>query len=176
MSLNRLPNVTQSETVYTSPYFNIRKEHLDCDHDYFIVDAAEVTLQVLASTDDGHYIINREYRHPTGEILLSCPGGLMHEGEELLACARRELLEETGYYASHWEPIGATYPFAGISPLKVVFFRAYHAKKIQEPQLDGAEYLETLLLTEEALKEKIAEGEPVDGQLCSALFFASMAS
>src|SRR5437867_7170112 len=44
-------------------------------------------------------VLTREYRHGLGRVTFSLPGGTAKDGESAEACARRELLEETGYQA-----------------------------------------------------------------------------
>jgi len=50
-------------------------------------------------TTESKVLLTREYRHGLGRIAFSLPGGTAKEGETAEACARRELLEETGYEA-----------------------------------------------------------------------------
>ena len=52
---------------------------------------------VLAVTPQKQIVLTREYRHGLGRIVQSLPGGTARNGESPEACARRELLEETGY-------------------------------------------------------------------------------
>ena len=54
---------------------------------------------VLALTTDRSILLTREYRHGLGRVVHSLPGGSAKDGESAEACARRELLEETGYEA-----------------------------------------------------------------------------
>lgn len=55
---------------------------------------------VLAVTREKQILLTREYRHGLGRVAFSLPGGTAREDESAEACARRELLEETGYEAS----------------------------------------------------------------------------
>jgi ADP-ribose pyrophosphatase len=55
---------------------------------------------VLGVTADKQILLTREYRHGLGHVALSLPGGRARDGETAESCARRELLEETGYDAS----------------------------------------------------------------------------
>jgi len=55
---------------------------------------------VLAVTSDKLVLLTREYRHGLGRIAFALPGGTAQDGESAEACARRELLEETGYEAT----------------------------------------------------------------------------
>jgi 8-oxo-dGTP pyrophosphatase MutT (NUDIX family) len=47
-------------------------------------------------------VMERQYRHAAREYLLEVPAGKMEEGEDALAGAKRELLEETGFQAKRW--------------------------------------------------------------------------
>ena len=50
-------------------------------------------------TSEKEIVLTREYRHGLGRIAHSLPGGTARDSESPEACARRELLEETGYEA-----------------------------------------------------------------------------
>ncbi len=52
---------------------------------------------VLPLTSEGEVVLTREYRHGLGRVAISLPGGIARDGETPEGCARRELLEETGY-------------------------------------------------------------------------------
>ena len=54
---------------------------------------------ILAVTSEKEIVLTREYRHGLGRIAHSLPGGTARDSESPEACARRELLEETGYEA-----------------------------------------------------------------------------
>lgn len=52
-------------------------------------------------------LLVRQYKHGFGQTLVEFPAGYLDTpGEDPLACAQRELLEETGYHARVWEPLG----------------------------------------------------------------------
>ena len=63
-----------------------------------------VILAVDASSNpnDPDIILERQYRHAAGQILIELPAGRLDEGETPLAGAKRELIEETGYRARRW--------------------------------------------------------------------------
>ena len=57
---------------------------------------------ILALFDDGRVLLERQYRYPIGKVLLEFPAGKLDPDEDELACAKRELQEETGYTARDW--------------------------------------------------------------------------
>jgi ADP-ribose pyrophosphatase len=64
-----------------------------------------MSAAVLPLTSKDEIVLTREYRHGLGRIAYSLPGGTARDGESPEACARRELLEETGYAAPKLLPL-----------------------------------------------------------------------
>ncbi|MGA9246135.1 MAG: NUDIX hydrolase [Silvibacterium sp.] len=54
------------------------------------------------SKKDPLIVIERQYRHAAGQFLYEVPAGKVDEGEDRLAAAKRELIEETGFRAKKW--------------------------------------------------------------------------
>jgi len=52
---------------------------------------------MAAFTPDGRMLCERHYKHGIGRVTLTLPAGTLEENEPPADCARRELLEETGY-------------------------------------------------------------------------------
>ncbi|MEO6040321.1 MAG: NUDIX hydrolase [Croceibacterium sp.] len=70
-----------------------------------------VGAAVILALDAGEVILVEQYRVPLGARCLELPAGLIGdeagtEGEDAAASAARELAEETGYAAAHWEVLG----------------------------------------------------------------------
>jgi len=69
-------------------------------------------------------IVLRQYRPVISRFIYELPAGTLERGERPLACARRELQEETGYAARMMKRIGAIYPVPGYSTERLFLFRA----------------------------------------------------
>ncbi|MGH2453238.1 MAG: NUDIX domain-containing protein [bacterium] len=69
---------------------------------------------VVPLTDAGEVLMVRQYRYAVGEPLLEVPAGTLEPGEEALACARRELIEEVGAEAARWDLLAVLYPSPGV--------------------------------------------------------------
>lgn len=54
---------------------------------------------IVARPTPDEVILIRQYRHATGRELLEIPAGTLHQHEDPMDCAFRELEEETGYRA-----------------------------------------------------------------------------
>ncbi len=50
---------------------------------------------IVPVKDDGTVVLIRQFRHAAGGFIYEIPAGTLHQGEEPLACAARELEEES---------------------------------------------------------------------------------
>ncbi len=116
------------------------------------------TVGIIPVTDDDKIILLQEEQPGTQSSLGLC-GGRVDEGEDPLAAAKRELLEETGFEASEWELFVAYQPTHKID-WAVFTFIAKGCKKVAEQNLDGAEKIELKFITFDQLIE-IASQEGV---------------
>ena len=64
-----------------------------------------VSAAVLPLTADGKVLLARGYRHGLGRVVHALPGGVAKSGEDSVTCARRELLEETGFETGKLLPL-----------------------------------------------------------------------
>ena len=126
---------------------------------------------VLAFTSQEQIVAIHEYRHPAKAILLSLPAGYVEQGEDPVLAAQRELIEETGYDANAFEIIGEAYPYAGISTQKNLYIKAKEAHKIDRPQLEKSEIIETVLLSKQELLQQVKQGSCLDANLMTAMAF-----
>ena len=109
-------------------------------------------VAIVPLLDDGRLVLERQFRYPVGKVLLEFPAGKIDPGEDTLACARRELLEETGYHAREWARAGVVHNATAYSTegIEIWFARGLSAG-IQ--RLDVGEFLELCLLSEAELEQ-----------------------
>ena len=96
---------------------------------------------VFALTDDQHVLFVEGYKYGPNRVIVQLPAGYLEDGEPPDACARRELLEETGYTASAWELLGAYCPDGNRGFGQAYFFLARGAQPTPAPELDEEEAL-----------------------------------
>lgn len=167
--------VLSSEIVYKS-FFNVRNDSLEIEgkpFNYLSIETAGDAVLILPITSEGKYVLTLEYRYPVRKTLLSIPGGYIDAGEKMETAAERELLEETGYKAKSYRVLGSAYPYPGISSQKLYYVIAEDARLEHPPHHEISEQIETDEMTPSELSKKIAEGFPIDGNLCTILFFAN---
>ena len=63
-------------------------------------------VNIVPVTDEGEFLCFRQTKYGVDGLSLAPIGGYIEPGENPLAAARRELLEETGYETSDWTGLG----------------------------------------------------------------------
>ena len=109
---------------------------------------ASGAVAILAVTALDEVLLIEQFRPPVGKRVIELPAGLVGDTEAdagatdpLLAGAKRELLEETGYVAAQWEQVCHGPSSAGLSSEEITFFLASELTS-QGPALgDGDEEL-----------------------------------
>jgi ADP-ribose pyrophosphatase len=122
---------------------------------------------IIPQLEDSRLLLIEQYRLAVGATLLEFPAGTLEPGEAPLECARRELIEETGYRADHWRALGIMYPSPGYCTEKQHLFVATglvpdHAAG------DEDEILEVKGLTVQEVERAIASGALVDAKSTAA--------
>jgi len=106
----------------------------------------------------------RQYRYAIDQYIIEAPAGTMEQGEEPLATARRELIEETGFAAGMIIPKGFIYTTPGFTDEKIFLFEARDLMPSQEFGKDEDEIIEVIDVAVSDLPEMIRKGEIVDGK------------
>jgi len=126
---------------------------------------------VIPLFEDGSVLLERQFRYPLRVHLLELPAGKIDPGEDPLATARRELLEETGYSAAQWRHLTTLFPCVGYSNEKIELFLARGLKHEGHPGEHG-EFLECMQLSLDAALERIAAAEINDAKTILGLLWA----
>ncbi|MBO4721306.1 MAG: NUDIX hydrolase [Muribaculaceae bacterium] len=104
-------------------------------------------INVIAITDDDHFVFVRQYRYALDLDSTELCAGVIEPGETPEQGARRELLEETGYGGGEWQEIMTIGQNPSTCNNLTHCFIATGVKKLQDQQLDRTEDIEVLLLT-----------------------------
>lgn len=126
---------------------------------------------VVPITEQGEVILVRQYRYPFSEVMLEIPAGKLDPGEEPLACATRELLEETGYEAEELESLGVYYPSVAVMDEKIHLYLA-RGLTFRAMNLDADEFLHVTKMPFQQLLEAVMRGEVPDGKTQAAVLKA----
>ena len=98
---------------------------------------------MIALFDNGDVLLERQHRYPLRRDFIELPAGKFDPGETELACAQRELIEETGYAAAEWRELPTFYPCIGYSDERLVYFLARGLTHVGHA-MDDDEFLEIL--------------------------------
>ena len=95
-----------------------------------------VLVPVRPSVNGPEILMLRQYRHVLDQTILELPAGTREWGEAWLACAQRELREETGHRAEKFTALGQIWPAPGISD---ELMQLYLAEELSPAPLPGDE-------------------------------------
>lgn len=133
-------------------------------------------VMIIAQLYDGRLVLERQYRYPVQAVMLEFPAGKLDAFETSLACAQRELLEETGYSAGRWARAGLLHPVISYS---TEFIDIWFAKDLTagERQLDAGEFLDVFTASPAELLQGCRDGSVTDGKtLAGALWLQNVLS
>lgn len=119
---------------------------------------------VIFPRDKDRCKLLRQYRYAIDQYIIEAPAGTMEPGEEPLATAGRELIEETGFAARTLEPKGFIYTTPGFTDEKIFLFEARDLAPSQEYQKDEDEVIEVIDVAIGDLPGMIRDGTIVDGK------------
>ncbi len=125
-------------------------------------------VMVVPLLDDGRLVLERQYRHPVGRVMLEFPAGKIDAGESTQACVQRELAEETGYRALEWARACVTHNACAYSTegIEIWFARGLVAGA---RSLDPGELIDLVLMTDAELDALAARGELTDAKTLTGL-------
>ena len=128
-------------------------------------------VNVIPLTPNNQVIMVEQWRHGTRSIHLETPGGLMDDGETPEQCARRELLEETGYEAGKLDALGTVHPNPSFQINVQHYILAENCRKITEPKLDHAEDITVRLIPLADVPRMIETGKITHGIVIGGFYW-----
>lgn len=158
-----------SELLHEGGFLKLRRDTVrlpdggQSTREYVMHPGAVVVVGLL---DDGRVLMERQFRYPVGRVMIEFPAGKLDAGEQPLACARRELLEETGYGAREWAYAGPVHLAIGYSDEIIHMFFA-RGLEAGERRLDADEFLDVIAMTVPELLTGIRDGLVTDAKTLS---------
>ena len=164
-----------SEIVYSGPVFDIRKHRVETINGEEIRDIVEHIggSLLVAITDEGKVLMERQYRKAFEQALLELPAGRTDPGEEPEVTAARELREETGYTAGSVKHMLTFYPTCGYSNETL---HIYICRDLTpgETHWDDSECLDLLEFDPDELIDMVMRNEIKDAKTIIGLLYARL--
>lgn len=163
-----------AEEIYNGRIIKVRKEKVS------LPDGREASREiighpggvgVLAVDDDGMVYMVTQYRIAAKQEMLEIPAGKLEYGEDPLECGKRELIEETGYKAEEFIPLGAYYATPGYCEEKLTLYLAKKLSYVGQ-KLDDGEFLNVSKHSIEELYKKVMENKIYDAKTAIAILKA----
>ena len=170
--------VKSSETVADCRIFKVRKDvtvnpRTGQAHDMFVLEQPD-WVNIIPLTSDERVIMVEQWRHGTRSVQLETPGGLMDDGEPFEKCARRELLEETGYEAGQVVHLGTVHPNPSIQNNLQHYALASDCRKVSEPKFDDAEDITVRLVPLREIPDLVRTGRITHGIVIGAFYWLDL--
>jgi len=155
-----------SQTVYQGHFLELKRDEIALPdggraaREYVIHPGAVMIVAVLP---DRRLVMERQYRYPVRQTMIEFRAGKLDAGEGGLACAQRELLEETGYRARRWAKAGVMHPVIGYATEVIEVWFADELS-LGDRQLDEGEFLDVFTRTQQELEDWMRDGLLTDAK------------
>lgn len=165
--------VLKSEYLFRRPWLTVRRDCVELpdgrqNPEFYVLEYPD-WVNVIAITEDGKFVMERQYRHGLGKTCFEIPAGVIEEGEDPLDAAKRELMEETGYGEGKWRKIMTISGNSSTTDNLSHCYVAEGVRKISGQHLDSTEDLEIVLLDTAQVKDLM-----VNDQIKQALMAAPL--
>jgi len=174
--------VLSSETVFECALFRIQHDKIiepggqQNERDVIRHNGSVVILALdnSKSKKNPWIVMERQYRHAANQYLWELPAGKIDAGEEGLAAAKRELIEETGYRAKKWSPLVEYYASPGFLGESMNVFLA-EGLRAGDAQPEEDEEIELRLVRLSDVLKMVEKGAILDGKtMVSVLLYARL--
>jgi len=161
-------------TVFTGRVITVTVETVRLPNDHVV--ELEIVhhpggAATVALDGEGRVCLLRQFRHATNGWVWELPAGKLEPGESPLVTAQRELVEEAGAEARHWESLGAYVTSPGVFTETVHLFLAKGLNLVRMSH-ESAEMIEVHWLNFEQACHRAANGEIADGKSALGLLRA----
>lgn len=167
-----LPERLSREVIYENPWVNLYIDRVMFPdgriiNEHHVLEFDKQAVGVIVGNPDGEILFVHAYRYTTDSIEWEIPAGGMDEGETVLECAAREVLEETGYETRDHRKVYSYYPMNGIA--NKIFHIVECEAGGKTADFDHNEINKLRWVSRQELKEMISRNEINDGFTLSAV-------
>ena len=158
--------------VYDNAWITVREDEVvrpDGAEGIYGVITTSVATGVVALTEDDHVVLVGQWRYPLEQYSWEIVEGGTEDGEDPMTAAARELREEAGLVADHWESLGGPVHLSNCFSAEEA--RLYVARGLHEvgADPDGNEELARRLVAFETALAMVDDGTITDAMSVVAL-------
>lgn len=175
---NPKARVISSRVVYHGPAFRVTADEVlepsgvRTRRDIVHHSGSVVILAIEEGKPKPRVLLEHQYRHAARQMLWELPAGRIDEGENDLAAAKRELLEETGYTASRWRRILHFYASPGfLAEAMNLYFASGLRPGPAQPEADEVIHVRMVPLS--AAVRMVMRGTIKDGKTIAGILWLS---
>ncbi|HEY8314303.1 MAG TPA: NUDIX hydrolase [Candidatus Baltobacteraceae bacterium] len=159
-----------SREIYRNPWLAFQVHDVihpsGATGEHGLVETPAASAAIVA--DDGDLLFARQPRFAVDAVMLEIVKGGADDGEDALACAKREVREELGVVAAQWESLGVLYEIPSIVREPVSLFLARGIEHVEAAPED----VETIELVR--IPEAVAFAAAASGQINDAITVAAL--
>ena len=140
-----------SEYLFRRPWLTVRHDKVRLpdgriNPEFYVLEYPD-WVNIIAITENGEFVMERQYRHGLDKTCYEIAAGVVENGETPLEAARRELEEETGYGGGDWKELMLISGNPSTTNNLTHCFLAEGVKKVSAQHLDSTEDLSVCLLS-----------------------------
>lgn len=168
-----------SVCVYENPWIKVSHQEVitpaNTDGIYGVVHFKNTAVGVLPIDDDNHTYLVRQTRYTMNQYTWEIPEGGCPRDEDTLVAAKRELQEEVGLAAEHWETLGALQLSNSVTDETAVIYLARGLSQVDQA-LEESEDIEVKRLPLSEAIAMVDRGEITDAISVVALLRMALRS
>jgi len=169
-----------TKRIHTGRIINLDEDHVrypdgsEADVDIVRHPGASAVVPFLTDPEgeDPQILLLRQYRYAAGGYILEIPAGRLDAGEAPLACATRELKEETGCTAARIEPLITILTTPGFTNERIHLFLAAELTH-GESAREADEFADVVIMRLSEALELVERGEIPDSKTALGLLYAA---
>lgn len=146
-----------SEYLFRRPWLTVRHDQVRLpdgriNPEFYVLEYPD-WVNIIAITENGEFVMERQYRHGLDKTCYEIAAGVVENGETPLEAARRELEEETGYGGGDWKELMLISGNPSTTSNLTHCFLAEGVKKVSAQHLDSTEDLSVCLLSLDQVRQ-----------------------